>query len=121
MAEPDYQSLIENLIDPVVIMNRYGKICFMNPRGKQMLGRGLKERLEEHVNKQPVDAPVSKVRFAVDGGGSVILKLKVSKIQWAGEPALSVSVQDVGQYVSAIEKLRGGGGEESAGSTRRRE
>jgi regulator of protease activity HflC (stomatin/prohibitin superfamily) len=103
-AEADFASLVKHLVDPVVIMNRGGRICFMNPRAERMLGGGLKERLEAHLNSQPQQSAISQVRFRLDGGAELILKIRLSGMKWMGEEATQVSLKDVTAYVTSAQR-----------------
>ena len=102
-AGADFASLVKHLVDPVVIMNRQGRICFMNQRAERMLGGGFKKRLEAHLNSRPQGPAISQVRFRLDGGAEIILKIRLSGIQWLGEEATQVSLKDVTAYVTAAQ------------------
>ena len=101
----DFRALVENLAHPVVIMDRAGKIRFMNPRAERMLAQGLKERVEAHLGSLPQRQPVSQVRFPVEGVGDLILRIRLSDIQWQGQPATQVALTDVTPYVTTAQRL----------------
>ena len=54
-ATADFQALVENLAEPVVIMDRAGTIRFMNPRAERMLVLGLRERSKRTWESRPTD------------------------------------------------------------------
>jgi chromosome segregation ATPase len=103
-VEADFASLAKHLADPVVIMDRRGRICFMNLRAERMLGGGLKQRLEAHLNNQPQRPAISQVRFHLDGGADLILKVRLSGMKWMGEEATQVSLKDVTAYVTSAQR-----------------
>ncbi len=116
-ATADFQVLVENLAEPVVIMDRAGTIRFMNPRAERMLVLGLREQVEAYLGEPSHRQPDSQVRFRVDRFGEVILRIHLSSVSWQGRPALQVSLRNVTPYVAAaerlsqeIEKLKGGNG-----------
>jgi chromosome segregation ATPase len=104
--DADFRALVENLVYPVVIMDRAGKIRFMNPRAERMLAQGLKERVEAHLRSLPQRQPViSQVRFRVEGAGDLILRIRLSDIKWQDQPATQVALMDVTPYVTTAEHL----------------
>jgi DNA repair exonuclease SbcCD ATPase subunit len=102
---PDFASLVKNLGAPVVIMNRLGRICFMNLSAERVLGGGLKKRLEAHLNNQPQRPVVSQVRFALANGAEIILRIRLSGMKWMGEEATQVSLRDVTAYIAIAQRL----------------
>jgi len=102
---PDFASLVMQLKAPVVIMDRLGRICFMNPKAERMLRGGLQTRLEAHLNNQPQRLAASQVRFALDNGAEIILKIRLSAMKWMGEEATQVSLKDVTTYVTTAQRL----------------
>ena len=105
-SKADFRALVAELRDPVIILNRLGTICFMNPAAKAFLMHGLGARLEEYLNKHRNKNAMTQVRFHLKGRGDVILKIARHRIQWIGKPAVLVSMQDVTQYVKAATRMR---------------
>ena len=101
----DFRALVEHLVQPVVIMDRAGKICFMNPQGKRLLAHGLKERVEAHLSSPAQRKPASQVRFRVEGAGDLILQIRLSDMPWQGQPAMQVSLTDVTPYAANEERF----------------
>ena len=99
-ATADFRALVENLAEPVLIVDRAGKTLFMNPRAEQVLANGLLERVEAHVKKLRHRRRVSQVRFPVDGAGDLILRIRLSNLSWQGQPAMVVALRDVTPYVN---------------------
>ena len=99
----DFRALVENLAQPVVIVDRSGKIRFVNPCAERLLAHGLKERVEARLSNLARWKPVSLVRFRVEGAGDLILQIQLSDIAWQGQPATQVSLMDVTNYVTNAE------------------
>ncbi len=99
-SEPaaDFQALVENLAQPVVILDRAGKVRFMNPRADRLLAQGFKERLEAHLQNVALRPPAGLVRLRVDGAADLILQIRLSDIAWQGQPAMQLSLTDVTAY-----------------------
>ena len=106
-SEPaaDFRALVENLAQPVVIIDRAGKVRFMNPRAERLLAQGFKERVEAHLQNVAVRPPASLVRFRVDGAADLILRIRLSDIAWQGQPATQVSLTDVTPYAANAERF----------------
>ena len=107
-SEPaaDFRALVENLAQPVVILDRAGKIRFMNPRAERLLAQGFKERLEAHLQNLALRPPASLVRLRVDGAADLILQIRLSEIAWLGQPAMQLSLTDVTAYAANEERFR---------------
>ncbi len=104
--EPDFHHLVEHLTDPFIILNDLGDICFMNPAARKLLDKGLKERVEAHLESRPDKRPDSTVKMPLPSGRYIYLRIKLSPIQWMGKPSMLAALQDVTPYLSAIEEFR---------------
>ena len=103
---PDYRALLEHLIDPVLILTRQGEIRFTNHAAERLLGAALKKRLEVHLKTRPEKTAVSQVRFLLDSGAYLVLKIKLSPIEWVGQPGVLVALHDVTPYIEAAQRIR---------------
>ena len=103
---PDYRALVEHLIDPVLILNRQGKICFTNHAAERLLGDALKKRLEVHLNRRPKQTAVSQAKFLLDSGAYLVLKIRLSHVEWVGQPAVLVALHDVTPHIEAAQRIR---------------
>ena len=104
--EPEYQAIVDRSDDPIIILNRSGRICFMNPAAQNLLDNDLQTRLETHFNKRSRQRAVSQVTFPREGSTDIILNIRLHHITWLGKPAVLVLVQDVSLYVSKLESFR---------------
>ncbi|MCK4373704.1 MAG: hypothetical protein KAX19_00205, partial [Candidatus Brocadiae bacterium] len=105
-AEADYQSLINELESPVVLLTPQNEIYFMNPAAERLLEGGIKFRIESHLSHRPKQSRLSQVRFRRDSGADLVLKIKLSDIQWMGKPAVQATLQDVTPYIATVQQLR---------------
>ncbi len=107
-SEPaaDFQALVENLAQPVVVLDRAGRIRFMNPRAERLLAQGFKERLEAHLQNVALRPPAGLVRLRVDGAADLVLQTRLSEITWLGQPAMQLSLTDVTAFAANEERFR---------------
>ena len=101
---PDYKSLVEQFIAPVVIFNRQGKPCFVNLAARQLLAGGMAARLMAHLYNESSRRAVTQVRFPLDAGGTIVLKISRVHIEWEGQPAVLVTLQNVTAYIDALQE-----------------
>jgi len=102
----DYRSLLAQLSEPVAIVNQAGRICFMNPAGQRCLAKGLTAQVENYLKSQRGKRPVSTASFPLDGEGRVTLEISRREIQWAGKPAVLLTLHDVSRYVKNAQRAR---------------
>jgi len=102
----DYMTVVTQLASPVVVLNRQGQICFMNPSARELLDRGMKKRLESHLNNRPKQRAWSHVRFRLANGAELVLQIKLTHIQWMGERAVLAALSDITSYVAALYRLQ---------------
>jgi len=100
----DYRSLVAQFIDPVIIVNRIGRICFMNPAAHQWLKNGLADRLETYLATRRGKRTRSSVRFTLDDGKQITLEATRRKIEWIGKPVTLVALHDISRHVRATER-----------------
>ncbi len=105
-ASSDYQKLVERLTSPVVILNRTGKICFMNPRAQQLLCDDLPARIEAHIKLRSEQRLLSQVRFKLKNGAELVLRLRLSEITWQDAPASLLAIQNVTAYITGLRSSR---------------
>ncbi len=110
-VRPDYGYLVDQLVDPVVILNKKGKTCFMNTAAKRCLGSGLKKRLQARVKDRQERTYIEQVKFHVEGRHAIVLRLKVSEIEWMGKRARLVALSDVTGFLTTLLELQKKNGE----------
>jgi hypothetical protein len=98
-------STLEGLLYPIVILNQKGNIRFMNAEARCLLAEGLDQRLAAHVRSRPEMGPITQVRFKLQDGSDLILRIRLGEIEWLGEKATQVSICNVTPYLAAIEEL----------------
>jgi len=101
---PDYESLVEQFIDPLVIFNKQGKPCFMNSAARQLLAGSLAARLTAHLHNESSRRAVIQVRFPLDDGGMIVLKISRAHIEWQGQAAVLVALHNVTPYINALQE-----------------
>jgi len=100
-------TLVDQLTDPVIVLDEAGQTCYMNPAARRLLnGTGIAQRVIAHVRSHTHPTFVEQVRFRADGRPPIILKLKVSRIQWMGRGARLVAMADVTAYLSTLRRFQ---------------
>ena len=100
------QSALEGLLYPVVIIKRQACICFMNDAARRLLVEGLDRQLAAHVHDNPDMGAITQVRFKLQTGQDLILKVRLGEIEWRGEKATQVSISNVTPYLAMIQGLQ---------------
>lgn len=97
-------SSIHALRDPVVILSHDCRIIYTNPAADEIL-TGIRERFEAHLLSWPKMYEGGQVRFRLDSGFDLVLRIRCWDIQWNGAPALHASVTNVTPYLVHIQNV----------------
>ena len=106
MGEQRTEQTLEELLYPIVILDRQQNISFMNGAARRLLTDGLGRRLAAHVRSSPALGPITQVHFKLQNGRDLVLKVRLGEIEWLGEKAMQVSVWNVTPYVAKIQELQ---------------
>jgi hypothetical protein len=99
-------STLEGMLYPIVILNQQGSIRFMNAEARRLLAEGLDQRLAAHIRSHPEMGPITQVRFKLQNGHDLVLKIRLGEIEWLGEKAIQVSMCNVTPYLAVIQELQ---------------
>ncbi len=105
MRDPRSEVTLEELLYPIVILNRQGDISFMNGAARRLLPEGLDLRLATHIRKNP-ERPITQIHFKLQNGHDLVLKVRLGEIEWLGEKATQVSLSNVTPYLAMVQELR---------------
>lgn len=91
-----FRTLVEFSLDGIVIANQAGRVRFVNPSAKRMLGTEDEKLIKEHVSRPGLVADgTTPVRTACPGLSPGAMELRTARIEWAGEPALLIWLRAV--------------------------
>ena len=100
------RSIVQRLADGVVIVDRAGTIRFANPAAETLFGRSNKELVGSSLGFPAVVGESTEVDVMRPVGESVTAELRVVDVDWAGTPAMLVSLRDITDRKRAAERER---------------
>jgi diguanylate cyclase (GGDEF)-like protein/PAS domain S-box-containing protein len=101
------RELIAQLSDGVLVVDRDGRLLFLNPAAEHMLGRPAADLLGENVGfPMVVGGPPVEVDLVTSGGAERTAEMQVAEVEWDGEPALVASLRDVTERKRLEERYR---------------
>lgn len=94
-SELQFRRIIEKNVDGVVILSHEGRIKFINPSGKTILGKGCEELANRLVDQGlPFNEPV-ELSVAWKEGETRHVEIRGKEIDWEGEHAFLASIRDI--------------------------
>jgi signal transduction histidine kinase len=88
------QSIVEHIVDGVIITSIGGRILFANPAAESLFGRPARELLSADLGV-PAGDDISEIDIVRPQRGTVTAELRSAEIEWEGVPARLVSLRDV--------------------------
>ncbi len=107
--ELQLRGVIERNTDGMIILNRHGKIRFVNPASEKLFGRTSHELLGEVFGHPVVEGEISEIEITRADGNASVAEIRVAKIKWDGENANLATLRDVTErrrMQAALEKSR---------------
>ena len=100
------RSIVERLADGIVIVDATGVIRFANPAAEQLVGRNRDQLVGSQLGFPVVVGESTEVEVVHPGHGAITAELRVVDVEWAGAPALLVSLRDITHRKRAAERER---------------
>jgi len=100
------RSIVERLADGIVIVDATGVIRFANPAAEQLFGRNRDQLVGSQLGFPVVVGESTEVEVVHPGDGVITAELRVVDVEWAGAPALLVSLRDITHRKRAAERER---------------
>src|SRR5438105_322303 len=100
------RSIVERLADGIVIVDATGVIRFANPAAEQLFGRNRDQLVGSQLGFPVVVGESTEVEVVHPGHGAITAELRVVDVEWAGAPALLVSLRDITHRKRAAERER---------------
>ncbi|RMD58806.1 MAG: PAS domain S-box protein, partial [Nitrospirae bacterium] len=99
-----FQSIVDNIADAIVIIDKNGVICFANPAANRLFGRNL----EGSVFEFPIMSNKTTEINIIPNNGSKMryAEMRVSNIIYKGEEAYLATIRDITERKEAEEKIK---------------
>ena len=95
LEEARLKSIVEQMADGVVIVNRDGMIRFANPAAERLFGRSRAELTTRELGFPVVVAETAEVEVVRPNHQTVTAELRAVDIEWEGEAANLISLRDI--------------------------
>ena len=83
--------------DGLIIISSEGKPLYANPAAEQIFGDDLEDLINETTGIPFWSPDVAEMELVRPGGDKVLAEIRMSDIDWDGEPALLASVRDISE------------------------
>ncbi len=93
-SQGQIQAIVNNNSDALVVVDQEGKLKFINPAGEQLFERSAKE-MEGELFGFPIGSDTSTELQIVKEGKPHFTEMRVSKLNWQGEPCYLASLRDI--------------------------
>jgi signal transduction histidine kinase len=100
------RTIIEHVADGIVILDDESVVRFVNPAAEALFGRARAELVGNPFGIPVVPSDRAEIDVLKRNGESVVAELRVTEMDWEGEPALLLSLRDVTDRREAEERGR---------------
>jgi signal transduction histidine kinase len=89
------RTIVERMVDGIVVATLEGVIRFANPAAEQLFGRSSHELVGTPIGFPAVAGERAEIEVVRAGGTPVSAELRVVDIDWEGEPARLIMLRDI--------------------------
>src|SRR5580765_4169749 len=86
-AQTSLRTIVERMVDGIVVATLEGVIRFANPAAEQLFGRSSQELVGSQIGFPAVAGERAEIEVVQAGGTPISAELRVVDIDWEGEPA----------------------------------
>ena len=104
LEEARLKSIVDQMADGVVIVNRDGTIRFANPAAERLFGRSREELTRRELGFPVVVSDTAEVEVVRPNHETVTAELRAVDIEWHGEAAHLISLRDITDRKRAAER-----------------
>ncbi len=104
-SQATLQNVIDSNADGLVVIDRHGLICFVNPAAEALLGRSGKDLVGSAFDVQVSAGQRRELTFTAGDGAPRTAEMRVVDIMWEGEPSFLASLRDVTER-KRVEQLK---------------
>ncbi|HEV8217421.1 MAG TPA: PAS domain-containing sensor histidine kinase [Gemmatimonadaceae bacterium] len=94
-TQTSLRTIVERMVDGIVVATLEGGIRFANPAAEQLFGRSSHELVGTQIGFPAVAGERAEIEVVRAGGAPVSAELRVVDIDWEGEPARLVMLRDI--------------------------
>ncbi|MFA5362603.1 MAG: HD domain-containing phosphohydrolase [Candidatus Omnitrophota bacterium] len=102
----NFMNLVENNSDGVMVLDKKGRLCFINPVAEKVLGYPKDALLNNSMGYSLRNGEKKEIEIEREGHSKIIVEMRGENILWEGQEAFMVTVRDVTYYRMAEEKIR---------------
>lgn len=94
-AKNSLDSLIENNLSGIIVLDHTGKIQLINSAAEHLMGRSRKQLIGHNFGFPTVAGETNELDFIRTRGGVVTAEVKTAETEWLGRPAYVLSMNDI--------------------------
>ena len=94
-SEANFRNVIIKNADGIIIVDRNGVVCFVNPAGESLLGRKSEELIGEVFGFPMVSGETTELDIAGTGGEAAVAEMRVVDGEWEGKSVYLASLRDI--------------------------
>ncbi len=102
----NFMNLVENNSDGIIVLDKKGLLCFVNPVAEKILGHSKEELLNNSIGYTLKHGEKREIEIEREGQPKIMAEMRGENVVWEGEEAFMVTVRDVTYYRLAEESIR---------------
>ena len=99
-------TILTNMADGLLIMDRDGRARFVNPASEAIFGRTREELVGQQFGLPMVSGDTTQLELVQPAGRVIPVEMRVAEVEWDGEVAYLASLRDVTERERTAEALR---------------
>jgi len=104
LSQQSFHSIVEKSADAIIIVDRNGLVCYVNPAAETIFGRNQEDFIDDPFG-MPLNHDRTEIGIFRLKGGRGTGEMTVTETTWLGEKADLVTIHDITERKSAEEKL----------------
>ncbi|MDD2702791.1 MAG: HD-GYP domain-containing protein [Candidatus Omnitrophica bacterium] len=102
----NFMNLVENDSDGIMVLDKKGLLCFVNPVAERILGHPKEKLLHSSIGYTLNNGDKREIEIEREGHPKIIAEIRGENVSWEGREAFMVTVRDVTYYRVAEEQIR---------------
>ncbi|HET6516280.1 MAG TPA: ATP-binding protein [Thermodesulfovibrionales bacterium] len=94
-SEALFCNVINKSADGILIMDKKGRILFVNPTAEQMFGRKAGDLLGEEFGYPVLANEKTEIEILLRGKQRVVVEMRITETEWEGEDASLAALRDI--------------------------